>query len=40
MVREGDRIGTAGGGSRLKPEYHERVREAEAEVEKARKQLE
>ena len=40
LVREGDRIGTAGGGSRLKPEYHERVREAEAEVEKARKQLE
>ncbi len=38
QVREGDRIGTAGGGSRLKPEYHERVREAEAEVERARKQ--
>ena len=40
QVREGDRIGTAGGGSRLKPEYHERVHEAEAEVEKARKQME
>jgi hypothetical protein len=37
-VREGDRIGTAGGGNRLKPEYHERVRKAEAEVERARKQ--
>jgi hypothetical protein len=40
MVREGDRIGTAGGGSRLKPEYHERVRAAEAELEAAKKQLE
>lgn len=40
LVREGDRVGNAGGGSRLRPEYHERVREAEAEVEKARKQLE
>jgi hypothetical protein len=38
QVREGDRIGTAGGGSRLKPGYHERVREAEAEVERAKEQ--
>jgi hypothetical protein len=38
QVREGDRIGTAGGGSRTTPEYQERVREAEAEVDKARKQ--
>ena len=38
QVREGDRIGTAGGGSRLTPEYQERVREAEEEVDKARKQ--
>jgi len=38
QVREGDRIGTARGGSRLTPEYQERVREAEAEVDKARKQ--
>lgn len=36
QVREGDRQGTAGGGSRLTPEYQERVREAEAEVERAR----
>lgn len=40
QVREGDRIGTAGGGSRLTPEYHERVREAEVEVDRARKQME
>jgi hypothetical protein len=38
QVGEGDRVGTAGGGSRLTPEYQERVREAEAEVDKARKQ--
>jgi hypothetical protein len=37
QVREGDRMGTAAGGSRLKPEYHERVRDAEAEVERAKK---
>jgi hypothetical protein len=36
-VREGDRIGTAGGGSRLKPGYHERVRAAEDTLEQARK---
>ena len=39
QVREGDRSGTAGGGSRLTPAYHERVREAEAELEQARKQM-
>ncbi len=38
QVREGDRLGTAGGGSRLTPEYQERVREAEAEVDRARQQ--
>ncbi|MFV1972296.1 MAG: DUF4124 domain-containing protein [Thiohalobacterales bacterium] len=38
QVREGDRRGTAGGGSRLTPEYQERVREAEAEVDRARQQ--
>jgi hypothetical protein len=38
QVREGDRIGTAGGGSRLTPQYQERVRKAEEEVDKARKQ--
>lgn len=37
-VREGDRQGTAGGGSRLKPEYQERVREAEEAVDRARKE--
>jgi hypothetical protein len=40
QVREGDRLGTAGGGSRLTPEYQERVRGAEAEVGRAVKQLE
>ena len=40
QVREGDRIGTAGGGSRLRPEYHERVREAEAELDRAKKEME
>ena len=39
QVRPGDRIGTAGGGSRLTPEYHERVHDAEAKVEQARKQM-
>lgn len=39
-VREGDRIGTAGGGSRLKPGYHERVRAAENTLEQARKDAE
>lgn len=38
QVREGDRIGTAGGGSRLTPEYQKRVREAEAGVDRARQQ--
>jgi flagellar motor protein MotB len=38
QVREGDRKGTASGGSRLTPEYLERVREAEAEVDRARQQ--
>ena len=36
QVREGDRIGTAGGGSRLTPEYQERVRDAEVEVDRAK----
>jgi len=40
QVREGDRQGTAGGGSRLTPKYQQRVRDAEAEVERARKQME
>ena len=40
QVGEGDRKGTASGGSRLTPEYQERVRDAEAEVDKARQQLE
>ena len=35
-VREGDRLGTAIGGSRLTPEYHERVRQAEEALERAR----
>lgn len=39
QVREGDRKGTAGGGSRLTLEYQERVRGAEANVEQARQQL-
>jgi hypothetical protein len=38
QVREGDRKGTASGGSRLTPEYQERVRKAEEEVGKARQQ--
>jgi hypothetical protein len=38
QVREGDRKGTASGGSRLTPQYQERVREAEAEVDRARQQ--
>ena len=38
QVREGDRVGTAGGGSRLTPEYQERVRSAEEEVDRAREQ--
>ena len=38
QVREGDRLGTAGGGSRLTPEYQERVRRAEEEVDRAREQ--
>ena len=37
-VREGDRKGTAGGGSRLTPEYQERVRKAEKVVDRAREQ--
>lgn len=39
VVGEGDRRGTAGGGSRLTPEYDERVRGAEEDVERARQQL-
>ena len=36
QVGPGDRLGTAGGGSRLTPEYHERVRRAEEELERVR----
>ena len=39
QVGEGDRKGTASGGSRLTPQYQERVREAEADVDRAREQL-
>ena len=39
VVREGDRVGLAGGGSRLRPEYHARVEAAKAELEAARKAL-
>lgn len=38
-VREGDRLGTAGGGSRLTPAYFDRVEAAKAELEAARKAL-
>jgi hypothetical protein len=38
-VREGDRIGTASGGSRLTPQYLERVQAAEEKLDRARKQL-
>jgi type IV secretory pathway VirB10-like protein len=33
--REGDRQGMAGGGSRIKPEYHDRVQAAERELQQA-----
>jgi hypothetical protein len=39
VVGEGDRKGTASGGSRLTPEYLERVKDAEENVAKAQKQL-
>jgi len=39
VVGPGDRQGTASGGSRLTPEYQQRVQEAEQEVERARKEL-
>jgi len=39
VVGEGDRKGTASGGSRLTPEYLERVKDAEDNVTKAQKQL-
>lgn len=39
IVGEGDRKGTAGGGSRLTPEYLQRVKDAEEKVTKAQKQL-
>ena len=39
IVGEGDRKGTASGGSRLTPEYLERVKDAEEKVAKAQKQL-
>ena len=38
-VREGDHIGNAGGGSRLRPEYFARVEAAKAELEAAKKAL-
>ena len=38
-VREGDHIGNAGGGSRLRPEYFARVEAARAELEAAKKAL-
>jgi len=38
-VREGDHIGNAGGGSRLRPEYFDRVEAARAELEAAKKAL-
>ncbi len=38
-IRDGDRKGTASGGSRLTTEYQERVRAAEADVDRARQQL-
>jgi hypothetical protein len=40
VVREGDRRGTAGGSSRLTPEYLDRVRAAEQDAERARRELE
>ena len=39
VVGPGDRRGTAGGGSRLTPEYLQRVEKAEQQVEAARQQL-
>lgn len=39
QVREGDRKGTASGGSRLTPEYTERVEAAEKKVQGAEQQL-
>jgi hypothetical protein len=38
-IREGDRLGTAGGGSRLTPGYFERVEAARTELEAAKKAL-
>jgi hypothetical protein len=39
VVREGDRQGLAGGGTKLRPEYLQRVQEAEQQVMAAQKQL-
>jgi hypothetical protein len=39
VVGPGDRKGTASGGSRLTPEYQQRVQEAEQQVEQAREEL-
>lgn len=39
VVREGDRQGLAGGGTKLRPEYLQRVQEAEQQVTDAQKQL-
>ena len=40
QVREGDRKGLAGGGSRLTPAYQERVEAAEKQVQEAEQKLE
>jgi len=39
VVREGDRQALAGGGSRLRPEYLQRVQDAEQQVMEAQKKL-
>jgi len=39
VVRAGDRQGLAGGGTRLRPEYLERVQDAEEQVMEAQKKL-
>lgn len=39
VVREGDRQGLAGGGTKLRPEYLQRVQDAEQQVMEAQQQL-
>ena len=39
VVRAGDRVGLAGGGTRLRPEYLQRVQDAEQQVMEAQKKL-